>query len=115
MESLETNVKGYDYGHTTKTSPVTMKDLELLKATVMFTQVDEENLRKAGEILADQADAILERWYELIGSHPHLLFYFSKNNMANLEYLTAVRQQTRLGLARADRSPGADIPRGFHR
>ncbi|WP_315818265.1 protoglobin domain-containing protein [Paraflavitalea speifideaquila] len=93
MNSTETNIKGYDYGKTMANSPVTRQDLELLKATVLFTPADEEHLRKAGEVLVDQADAIIERWYELIGSHPHLLFYFSKNNMANLEYLTSVRKR----------------------
>lgn len=93
MDSAEINIKGYDYGKTTTSSPVSMEDLELLKATVLFTEVDEMNLRKAGEVLADQADAVMDIWYELIGSHPHLLFYFSKNNMANLEYLTAVRKR----------------------
>lgn len=93
MERLETNIKGYDYGNTAKPSPLTLKDLELLKATVLFSQTDEENLRKAGEVLIDQADAVMDIWYELIGSHPHMLIYFSKNNMANLEYLTAVRKR----------------------
>ena len=43
MDSLETTIKGYDYGQTTKPSPITLKELELLKATVLFTQADEEN------------------------------------------------------------------------
>lgn len=92
MGITDMNIKGYDYGKTT-TSPVTLQELELLKATVLFTPADEENLRKAGEVLSEQADAVMDIWYELIGSHPHLLNYFSKNNMANLEYLTAVRKR----------------------
>lgn len=92
MNSLETNVKGYDYGKV-GTSPITLQDLELLKATVLFTQADEENLRKAGEVLTDQTDAIIDIWFGLVASHPHLIFYFSKNNMANLEYLTGVRKR----------------------
>ena len=90
MDNTTTEIKGYDYGTTGK-SPVSLAELELLKATVLFTPADEENLRKAGEILSDQTDEITQIWYELIGSHPHLLNYFSKNNMANLEYLTAVK------------------------
>jgi hypothetical protein len=70
-----------------------VQDLELLKATVLFTGADEEYLRMAGEVLTDQADAVINSWYELIGSHPHLLHYFSKNNLANLEYLTSVRKR----------------------
>lgn len=93
MESSALNIKGYDYDKTKTVSPVSLEDLELLKATVLFTEADEANLRKAGDVLIDQADAVMDIWYELIGSHPHLLFYFSKNNMANLEYLTAVRKR----------------------
>lgn len=92
MGTTASEIKGYDYGKT-GVSPVTMQEFELLKATVLFTTADEENLRQAGAILAEQADALIDIWYELIGSHPHLIFYFSKNNIANLEYLTAVRKR----------------------
>lgn len=92
MDSTTTLIKGYNYG-AAGPSPVTLEDLELLKASVLFAKADEENLRKAGSVLADQTDEIIDLWYELIGSHPHLLKYFSKDNMANLEYLTAVRHR----------------------
>lgn len=92
MDTTASDIKGYDYGKTA-TSPVSLQELELLKATVLFTPADEENLRKAGEVLIEQAEAVIDIWYELVGSHPHLLFYFSKNNIANLEYLTAVRKR----------------------
>lgn len=92
MDTTASEIKGYDYGKT-GISPVTMQEFELLKATVLFSTADEENLRKAGDILAEQVDALIDIWYELIGSHPHLIFYFSKNNIANLEYLTAVRKR----------------------
>ncbi|NII24984.1 protogloblin ApPgb [Pseudoflavitalea sp. X16] len=92
MDTTASEIKGYDYGKTA-VSPVSLQELELLKATVLFTAADEENLRKAGDVLTEQAEAVIDIWYELVGSHPHLLFYFSKNNMANLEYLTAVRKR----------------------
>lgn len=92
MNHQDTPVNGYAYGKA-GTSPVTLQDLELLKATVLFTERDEEYLRMAGEVLSDQAERIINIWYELIGSHPHLIHYFSKNNLANLEYLTAVRRR----------------------
>jgi hypothetical protein len=87
-------IKGYDYGHADP-SPVKLADLELLKATVLFTPADEANLRKAGEILSDKTSEIVNIWYEMIGGHPHLLQYFSRNNMANLDYLTAVQHRFR--------------------
>src|ERR1700754_901188 len=87
-----TPIKGYSYGAAGK-SPVSLADLDLLKATLLFTSADEENLRKAGEVLESQTEDIINIWYEFVGSHPHLLNYFSRNNMANLEYLTAVRHR----------------------
>jgi len=42
--------------------------LNLLKQTVLFTE-DDEISRKAGEVLADQIDAILDTWYSFVGSH----------------------------------------------
>lgn len=90
MDSTRSTLKGYNYGQAA-ISPVTMEDLTLLKASVMFGPEDEVFLRLAGDVLSDQTEEITDLWYELIGSHPHLLKYFSKNNMANLEYLTAVR------------------------
>jgi hypothetical protein len=95
MDSTTTSaIKGYDYDQADP-SPVKLADLELLKATVLFTETDEKNLRKAGEILSDHTSEIVNIWYELIGGHPHLLSYFSRNNMANLEYLTAVQHRFR--------------------
>jgi hypothetical protein len=88
-----TQIKGYDYENTRQKSPISLHELELLKATMLFSPTDEENLRKAGEVLESQTDEIIHIWYELIGSHPHLLNYFSRNNMANLEYLTAVKHR----------------------
>jgi hypothetical protein len=95
MDSTTTSaIKGYDYDQADP-SPVKLADLELLKATVLFTETDEKNLRKAGEILSEHTSEIVNIWYELIGGHPHLLNYFSRNNMANLEYLTAVQHRFR--------------------
>jgi hypothetical protein len=85
-------IKGYDYGKV-GTSPVTVQDLALLKATVLFTEEDEKNLRLAGEVLKDQTDAILDLWYGYVGSHAHLLHYFTTNGQPNGDYLAAVRQR----------------------
>lgn len=92
MSNQSGAIKGYTYGQV-GTSPITLQDLELLKATVLFTEADEKYLRMAGEVLSDKAEQVIDIWYELVGSHPHLLQYFSRNNLANLEYLTAVRER----------------------
>jgi len=66
--------------------------LNLLKQTVLFTE-DDENLPLAGEVLADQIDA-MDLWYSFVGSHHHLAQYFSTpDNQLIDEYLAAVRKR----------------------
>jgi hypothetical protein len=81
---------GYTYGQVAD-SPFTLKDLDALKATVLFGPEDEKYLRMAGEVLKDQTDAVLDLWYGFVGGHPHLVHYFSQSGQPNMEYLTAVR------------------------
>lgn len=83
-------MKGYDYGKVGP-SPLAMKDLDTLKATVLFGPDDEKHLRMAGEVLRDQTDAVLDLWYGFVGGNPHLVHYFAHNGAPNMEYLTAVR------------------------
>lgn len=51
------NISGYTYGMVPD-SPIGLQDLELLKKTVLFTDEDAVQLKKAGEILQDQTNAI---------------------------------------------------------
>jgi hypothetical protein len=87
---MTNTIKGYTYGQVSR-SPASLADLELLKKNVLFTSEDEENLKKAGEILKDQTDAILDLWYGFVGGNEHLVRYFGKNGQPNPEYLAAVR------------------------
>ncbi len=91
MESIKT-ISGYDYGKVA-TSPITLEELELLKKTVLFTDEDKKHLELAGEVLRDQVDDILDLWYGFVGSHDHLLNYFSKNGEPDPRYLSSVRQR----------------------
>ena len=85
-------IKGYDYGATTlERSPVSMQDLELLKKTLLWSEEDDRYLHMAGEVLADQTDAVLDLWYGYVGGNDHLLHYFTHNGQPNMDYLTAVR------------------------
>jgi hypothetical protein len=88
-------IHGYTYGTEQVTkSPVSLDDLALLKAATMFTDEDERYLRMAGEVLADQIDEILDLWYGWVGSHPHLVHYFSgPDGQPDIRYLQAVRQR----------------------
>ena len=85
-------LKGYHYGMVEE-SPITLRDFDLLKAAVSFTKEDELHLRKAGAILSDQINNILDTWYEFIGHQQHLLHYFMEKGQANLTYLTSVRKR----------------------
>lgn len=93
-----TNVKeipGYTFGtDQAPTSPISMKDLELLKQTVLFTSEDEDYLRLAGQVLSEQIDQVLDVWYNFIGAHPHLAHYFTRpDGQLDAGYLANVRQR----------------------
>ncbi|WP_460639679.1 protoglobin domain-containing protein [Larkinella harenae] len=84
---------GYTYRQQTFPSPLTVEDLTLLKQTVLFGKEDERLLKLAGEVLADQTEAVLDVWYSFVGSHPHLLRYFSQHGQPDAHYLAAVRKR----------------------
>ena len=87
-------IPGYRYGDPKLAkSPVTLRDLELLKQTVLFTDEDLKYLRMAGEVLVPQTEAILDVWYGFVGANPHLLYYFSNKSdgKPDVEYLQRVR------------------------
>ncbi|MCX8103508.1 MAG: protoglobin domain-containing protein [Candidatus Bipolaricaulota bacterium] len=87
------NIPGYTYGSVAQ-SPVTLKELEELKKAVLFSAEDEKYLKMAGEVLKDQIDAVLDLWYGFVGSHPHLVYYFSgPDGKPDANYLAAVRKR----------------------
>lgn len=84
---------GYDYDDPSLApSPVTLADLETLKATVLFDPADEAALKTAGDVLGTQIEQILDVWYGFVGAHPHLVAYFSTPSGTPLpDYLARVR------------------------
>ncbi|HUR05100.1 MAG TPA: protoglobin domain-containing protein, partial [Nonomuraea sp.] len=73
-----TSIPGYDHDDPAlKPSPVTADDLGKLQASLLFGPNDQAALRTAGEVLGGQVEQILDVWYGFVGSHPHLLAYFS--------------------------------------
>lgn len=85
-------IDGYTYQTVDTVSPILLEDLNLLKKTVLFSEKDKEMLLKAGEVLADQTDAILDLWYGFVGSHDHLIYYFTDGkNLPDPTYLEKVR------------------------
>lgn len=86
---------GYAYGEPALPgSPVTTDDLELVQASLLWTDQDAEALRRAGEILAPQTDAILDVWYGFVGSNAHLVSAFAgQDGQPDADYLAAVRER----------------------
>ncbi len=89
------SVAGYTYGtEAVARSPLGIEELDLLKRTVLFSEEDEEYLRLAGEVLEDQVEEVLDLWYGFVGSHPHLIHYFSDpNGEPDTKYLGRVRER----------------------
>ena len=87
----EAAMTGYSYG-SVEASPVTMDELSLLRASVLFGDEDEAALREAGTILADQVEKVLDVWYGFVGDNPQLLAHFSTREGEPIgDYLAGVR------------------------
>jgi hypothetical protein len=88
-----TSIPGYGFAaRELPSSPVTSGDVDLLKATLLWSDDDDRYLRMAGEVLADQVDDVLELWYGYVGSHPHLVHYFTDAGGEPIaDYLERVR------------------------
>lgn len=87
-------IPGYTYGtDTVSRSPVTLEDFELMKKSALFGEEDVKYLRLSHDVLKDQVDAILDVWYDFIGSSPHLVATFTGKNDGKPigDYLNAVR------------------------
>lgn len=86
-------IAGYTYGgQNTARSPVSLEELDRLKATVMFTEEDERALAMAGDVLQDQVGEILAAWYDFVGSQEHLVAAFATPAGEPIqEYLDRVR------------------------
>ena len=87
------NIPGYEYDAPAPVpSPVTPEDLAKLQASLLFGPDDQAALKVAGEVLEGQVEQILDVWYGFVGSHPHLLAYFSTPSGEPIgEYLQRVR------------------------
>ena len=91
----DVSIPGYTYGTAAVAqSPISEEEFALLKQTVLWSDEDEQYLRMAGEVLKDQVETILDLWYGFVGSHQHLLYYFTGPDGQPIEhYLARVRQR----------------------
>jgi hypothetical protein len=92
---IQTDIPGYTYGtDAVSRSPVSLGELELLQTTLLLGEDDRAALRRSGEVLAPQVEAILDVWYGFVGANPHLLAAFTgPDGQPNQEYLAAVRRR----------------------
>jgi len=87
-------IPGYTYGTDKVTkSPLSMKELKLLKETVLWTDEDTKYMRMSHDVLQDQTDDILDVWLSFIKVTPHLAAFFSNksDHKPNADYLENVR------------------------
>jgi hypothetical protein len=85
-------IPGYRYGDPTlPPAPLASEEFSDLVAALLLTDDDRAALRRAGEILTPQTDAILDVWYGFVGAHPFLLRFFSTEDGPSGEYLDRVR------------------------
>ncbi|MCR5864450.1 MAG: protoglobin domain-containing protein [Aquincola tertiaricarbonis] len=91
----KTVIPGYTYGSSAVArSPISDEEFGLLKQSVLLGPDDLEHLRRAGEVLADQVEDVLDVWYGFVGAHPHLVRYFSgADGQPDAAYLAAVRRR----------------------
>ncbi len=102
-----TDIPGYTYGtDAVPRSPLSLQELELLKATLLLGDDDLAALRRSGAVLAGQVEAILDVWYGFVAANPHLLAAFTgPDGQPDQAYLAAVRRRFGrwiLDTARAD-------------
>jgi Protoglobin len=91
----QTDIPGYTYGtDAVPRSPVSLQELELLKATLLLGEEDLAALRRSAALLAPKVEEILDVWYGFVGANPHLLAAFSNaGGQPDQQYLAAVRRR----------------------
>jgi len=74
MKKVAEHIDGYAFGsEEISASLVTMKELDDLKASVGFTEEDEQYLRMAGDVLEGQTKSVVDRWRSgIIAGIPNL-------------------------------------------
>jgi hypothetical protein len=92
---IETDIPGYTYGtDAVPRSPVSLEELQLLQSTLLLSEDDLIALRRSGDLLAPQVEAILDVWYGFVGANPHLLAAFTgPDGQPDQAYLAAVRRR----------------------
>lgn len=76
MKTVSARIPGYTYGtDAVAPSPVSPRDLDVLKQAAGLTEEDEHYLRLAGEVLAGQTAELVARWRGVLSAEPRLAHY----------------------------------------
>ena len=90
---IANDLPGYNPGATeVAKSPISMEELNQIKASALFTDEDVVYLRLSYEVLKDQAEELVIMWRGIIAQHKHLASYGldCKTGMPDKEYGNAV-------------------------
>ena len=87
------DIPGYTIGRPEiALAPITLEELELIKASLLFTEEDEKYLRLSRGVLEPHVEELVGVWYGFVGSNPHLLASFSSDaGDVDSAYLERVR------------------------
>jgi hypothetical protein len=88
-------IPGYDYGtKRAARSPLTLDELRTLEHALGWTPQDAEALQLAGEVLKDQAEALVDSWRAQIGAQPQLVrWFFGPDGKPDEAYKAAVKRR----------------------
>lgn len=89
------DIPGYDYGtRRIAPSPVSLDDLRALEQSVGWSDHDTRALKVAGDVLGDQAEALVDSWRAQIGKQPHLArWFFGPDGKPDEAYKAAVKKR----------------------
>jgi|SRR5579883_457333 len=93
MTRNRSTIAGYDYGtDRVPRSPVTMDDLGQIEESTGLTAEDRHYLALAGNVLADQAEKMVDAWRACIGKQKHLAqWFYGPNGKPDEHYKAAVK------------------------
>jgi len=93
MNTSSEKIPGYAVGRVAS-SPVSLEELQAIKATAGFVKQDEVMLRKTGAILVLNAGEMVNGWRAIIGQHEYLAkWFFGSDGRPDEHYKAAVKSR----------------------
>lgn len=89
-----TEIPGYDKGSSrVPAAPISMRDLDLIRASLLWTPEDDRYLRLSLDVLRPNVKELVGVWYGFVGANEHLLAAFvdPATGQPDAAYLERVR------------------------